>query len=260
MDLETRLLRQLLTNAQQLPEVLLLKQTTTSTNDDVREIAQKGMKGILVCSEMQTQGRGQRQRQWVSPVGNIYLSTMLETRTALDGRLALEIALNILQMPALKGLTKLQIKWPNDLCSLQGKWGGILVEPLDLHRAIIGVGINLMPASADAQQIIDQPATSLVELGLVEPSRIELISQLYLAIQQAGRWFDHGSYNLAARFNHHAALLDQNIEFEQIHQTLQGIFRGIADDGAVNIETEDGVAPYYQGRLRLVVTQSKDAS
>ena len=151
MDLETRLLRQLLTNAQQLPEVLLLKQTTTSTNDDVREIAQKGMKGILVCSEMQTQGRGQRQRQWVSPVGNIYLSTMLETRTALDGRLVLEIALNILQMPALKGLTKLQIKWPNDLCSLQGKWGGILVEPLDLHRAIIGVGINLMPASADAQ-------------------------------------------------------------------------------------------------------------
>ena len=97
MDLETRLLRQLLTNAQQLPEVLLLKQTTTSTNDDVREIAQKGMKGILVCSEMQTQGRGQRQRQWVSPVGNIYLSTMLETRTALDGRLALEIALNATQ-------------------------------------------------------------------------------------------------------------------------------------------------------------------
>ena len=100
MDLETRLLRQLLTNAQQLPEVLLLKQTPTSTNDDVREIAQKGMKGILVCSEMQTQGRGQRQRQWVSPVGNIYLSTMLETRTALDGRLALEIALNIASFAA----------------------------------------------------------------------------------------------------------------------------------------------------------------
>ncbi len=112
MDLETRHLRQLLTQAHQLPEVLLLKQTTTSTNDDVREIALSGVKTVLVCSETQTQGRGQHQREWVSPAGNIYLSTLLETRTPLDGRLALEIALNILQMPSLKGLTGLQIKWP----------------------------------------------------------------------------------------------------------------------------------------------------
>lgn len=124
MDLETRHLRQLLTQAHQLPEVLLLKQTTTSTNDDVREIALSGVKTVLVCSETQTQGRGQHQREWVSPAGNIYLSTLLETRTPLDGRLALEIALNILQMPSLKGLTGLQIKWPNDLYSSQGKWGG----------------------------------------------------------------------------------------------------------------------------------------
>ncbi|MEG2636596.1 MAG: biotin--[acetyl-CoA-carboxylase] ligase, partial [Acinetobacter sp.] len=41
MDLETRQLQQLLAEAQQLPEVLLLKPVTTSTNDDVREIAQK---------------------------------------------------------------------------------------------------------------------------------------------------------------------------------------------------------------------------
>ena len=61
MDLETRHLRQLLTDAQQLPEILLLKHNTTSTNDDVRELAQ-GANRILVCSEQQTQGRGQHQR------------------------------------------------------------------------------------------------------------------------------------------------------------------------------------------------------
>ncbi|HAD69105.1 MAG TPA: biotin--[acetyl-CoA-carboxylase] ligase, partial [Acinetobacter radioresistens] len=75
---------------------------------DVREIAQKGIKSALVCSARQTQGRGQHQRPWVSPEGNIYLSTLLQTGTAIDGRLALEIALNILQCPSLQPL-KLQV-------------------------------------------------------------------------------------------------------------------------------------------------------
>lgn len=47
MDLETRHLSQLLTEAQQLPEVLLLKQSTTSTNDEVRALIKKGVQGIL---------------------------------------------------------------------------------------------------------------------------------------------------------------------------------------------------------------------
>ena len=92
MDANTRHLQHLLQQVQQLPEVLLLKPITGSTNDDVKEIASKGISSILVCSEQQTQGRGQHQRSWVSPEGNIYLSTLLHTTTPIDGRFALEIA------------------------------------------------------------------------------------------------------------------------------------------------------------------------
>ena len=248
MDLETRHLSQLLTEAQQLPEVLLLKQSTTSTNDEVRALIKKGVQGILVCSETQTQGRGQHQRQWVSPVGNIYLSTLLETKTPLDGRLSLEIALNILQIPSFKSLDHLQIKWPNDLYSVQGKWGGILVEPVTPHQAIVGVGINLLPVSDAA---IEQQTTSIMQLGLAHPNRIKIISELYLAIMQAGQWFEHGSYNLSGRFNHYAAFMNQTVEFEQVNKTVQGIFKGIGDDGRINILTEQGSIGLYQGRLRL---------
>ena len=207
MDVETRQLQQQLTDAGQLPEVLILKPITTSTNDDVREIAQKGVQSVLVCSTRQTHGRGQRQRQWVSPEGNIYLSTLLNLRTPVDGRLALEIALNILQMPSLRQLN-LQVKWPNDLYSPQGKWGGILIEPLSTQQVIVGVGINLAPIPAEQ---IDQHATSLAELGLNDISRIQLIAELYLAIQQAQEWFNHNSYQLASRFNHHAAFQQQPV-------------------------------------------------
>jgi BirA family biotin operon repressor/biotin-[acetyl-CoA-carboxylase] ligase len=246
MDLETRQLQQILDDAHQLPEVLILKPVTTSTNDDVREIALKGIQNVLVCSTRQTQGRGQRQRQWVSPEGNIYLSTLLNTRTPIDGRLALEIALNILQMPSLQNL-ELQVKWPNDLYSSQGKWGGILVEPLSPHQVIVGVGINLAPVP---KEHIDQHATSLSELGLNPISRVQLIAELYLAIQQASEWFDHHSYNLAARFNHYAAFKNQAVEFEHHSGLCSGIFLGIQDDGAVNIETSEGLKQFYQGRLR----------
>ena len=250
MDLETRQLQKILDDAHQLPEVLILKPVTTSTNDDVREIARKGMHSVLVCSTRQTQGRGQRQRQWVSPEGNIYLSTLLNTRTAIDGRLALEIALNILQMPSFNAL-KLQVKWPNDLYSLQGKWGGILVEPISPHQVIVGVGMNLEPVP---QAQIDQHATSLRELELEDISRIQLIAELYMAIQQASEWFDHDCPNLAARFNHYAAFKNQAVEFEHHSGLCSGIFLGIQDDGSVNIETAEGLKQFYQGRLRRLDT------
>ncbi|OEY92098.1 biotin--[acetyl-CoA-carboxylase] ligase [Acinetobacter proteolyticus] len=245
-DFETRQLQQLLNAKNQYPEVVLLKTTTTSTNDDMREIAQKGITTGLVCSARQTQGRGQHQRQWASPEGNIYLSTLIQSNTALDGRLALEVALNILQMPSLHGLT-LQVKWPNDLYSPQGKWGGILVEPLSPHQAIVGVGINLnTPPVHNA----DQPITSLEILGLAHIDRLTLIAELYTAIQQAAQWFEHGSYNLAERFNHHAIWLNQQVEFEHTQGKVQGLFQGISNDGAVLIKT-DQTQQFYQGRLRL---------
>ena len=248
MHVETRQLQQQLTEAGQLPEVLILKPITTSTNDDVREIAQKGVQSVLVCSTRQTHGRGQRQRQWVSPEGNIYLSTLLNLRTPVNGRLALEIALNILQMPSLLALN-LQVKWPNDLYSPQGKWGGILIEPISAQQVIVGVGLNLAPVSSP---VIDQKTTSLTELGLVSLDRVRLIAELYLAIQQACDWFNHDCYNLASRFNHHAAFMRQAVEFEHFKGSCQGTFLGIQDDGAVQIETAQGLEIFYQGRLRSV--------
>ena len=149
----------------------------------------------------------------------------------------------------MKGLTGLQIKWPNDLFSIQGKWGGILVEPISPHQAIVGVGINLLPIP---EQEVSQKATSVVQLGVQYPNRIQIVNELYLAIQQAGQWFDHGCYNLAARFNHYAAFIDQHVHFEQVSGSIEGVFKGISNDGALNLLTAQGIEKVYQGRLRLI--------
>ena len=87
-------------------------------------------------------------------------------------------------------------------------------------------------------------------LGLAHTDRLMLIAELYTAIQQASQWFEHGSYNLAERFNHHAIWLNQQVEFEHAQGKLHGRFQGISNDGAVLIKT-DHVQSFYQGRLRL---------
>ena len=248
MDLETRQLQQRLAKANQLPEVLILKPVTTSTNDDVREVALKGINSVLICSRKQTNGRGQQHRPWVSPEGNIYLSTLLNLQTPIDGRLALEIALNIIQMPSLETLD-LKVKWPNDLYSQNKKFGGILIEPISSHQVVVGVGINLSPV---INLEINQEITSLEEIGLNPINRLNLIAEIYLAIQQAGQWFNHNCYNLAARFNHHAAFIHQAIEFQHQMNTSRGKFLGIQNDGAVIIENENGQLYFYQGRMRLL--------
>ena len=249
-DVATRQLQQRLQAKNLCPEVVLCKSTTTSTNDDLREIAQKGIQSALVCSTQQTQGRGQHQRTWLSPEGNIYLSALIHSKTALDGRLALEVALNILHMPSLQDLT-LQVKWPNDLYSAQGKWGGILVEPLSAHHAIVGVGINL---HTPALSTSDHAITSLYALGLTEIERFGFMAELYIAILQAAQWFEHGSCNLAKRFNHHAIWLNQQVEFEHAHGKIQGQFQGISNDGAACIQDHQA-QQFYQGRLRRLASE-----
>lgn len=246
MDLETRQLQKYLSDANQLPEIVMLKPTTTSTNDDVKELAAKGLQSILICSEQQTQGRGQQQRTWVSPQGNIYLSALLNLQAAVDGRLALEIALNILQMPSLKNL-ELQIKWPNDLYHDQKKWGGILVEPISTHQVVIGVGINLNPI-LDPE--IQSHTCALTELGLNHYDRLQLIAELYIAIQRAGEWFNFNCYNLATRFNHYAAFINENITFEHTQGLSIGKFIGIQNDGAIQIQQDQKTQVFYQGRMR----------
>ena len=99
---------------------------------------------------------------------------------------------------------------------------------------------------------IDQAVTSLTELGLTRFDRIKLTAELYLAIQQAGEWFNHDSCNLAARFNHYAAFKDEAVEIEHLQGISQGIFLGIRSDGAIEIRNQNGIEHFFQGRLRRI--------
>ncbi|OEY97118.1 biotin--[acetyl-CoA-carboxylase] ligase [Acinetobacter qingfengensis] len=240
------------------PEIVICKQNTQSTNDDALQLFQQGYQTALVTSQQQSQGRGQHQRQWVSQSGNIFFSALLPLQRPIDGRLALECGLSLIHCPMFAELEQLQLKWANDLYSPQGKWGGILVEPVQQKQVIIGIGINVLPI---VQQQGLPPNTNLLTLGLKDYQRSELIAQMYVAMQQAIQWFNFGSQNLAQRFNAVAAFRQQNMHITRHNNPdLSGIYQGIQDDGALLIQVTDQPNPIacYDGRLVIPTHPTAD--
>jgi BirA family biotin operon repressor/biotin-[acetyl-CoA-carboxylase] ligase len=108
---------------------------------------------IVIRANLQTHGRGQYGRSWVSPEGGLWVTYLLGSRLPLKVWENLTIKVG----EALQGLLMsynviTKIKGPNDLLTCDGKkLCGILVERKP-DRIMIGVGLNYVndiPASLE---------------------------------------------------------------------------------------------------------------
>ncbi len=219
--------------------------TISSTNDAIKQL---DAPCALILSNEQTAGRGQAGRQWYSPEGNLYLSLLWTLQHPLSGRLALEAALSLVTMPLFQQHAGLTVKWPNDLYFNQAKWGGILIEPLSDHRVVIGVGLNLtpMPDRVESQAVTD--------LGTIlnEPvDTLELAIQTTFALIHACKTFEQGSFELPVRFASFDALFQQAVVVSNPAQPdIQGTVMGIQPDGALQLDSPEGVKIIYSGQVR----------
>src|SRR3954462_4800737 len=137
---------------------------TGSTNDDLAVLAREGAaEGLWLRAERQTGGRGRQGREWHSPPGNLYASTLVRLRSgdppAPTLALVAAVALHEVASAFAAG-AKIEIKWPNDLMVGGAKLSGILLERLE-DAVIVGFGVNL----ADHPDETARPATSFGALG-----------------------------------------------------------------------------------------------
>jgi BirA family biotin operon repressor/biotin-[acetyl-CoA-carboxylase] ligase len=226
--------------------------STASTNDDCKLWASRGATRALSISNHQSAGRGQSDRTWQSPVGNLYLSLLTDLPKQLDGRLALEVGLALVSMPILKDLN-IAVKWPNDLYAAGAKWGGILIEPIQSHNmqhgAIIGVGINLQPMQA---LVPDRRVTDLQTLLEKEIDRVQLATSVVNALHQALDFFMQDCPQLSKRFLEWDELANKAIQIAQPNQPIQHArARGISEDGSLQISTIQGIERLYSGQVSV---------
>ena len=144
-----------------------------STNDEAEAWANTGASDMaLVVADEQTAGRGRLGRRWFTPPGaalafSLVLRPPLPPAAAELSRMHLAALGALAISRAIERLLDLppQIKWPNDVLLGGRKVAGILVEAQwqgdQLSAAILGMGVNVAPASVPPPDALTFPATCL---------------------------------------------------------------------------------------------------
>lgn len=207
--------------------------------------------GLAIVAEHQTAGRGRLGRRFYSPPHrNLYASLLLRpTGSIADApTLILGAAIAVAEAVAetLGDTSAVEIKWPNDVLIHRRKTSGILMESsaegTRLAFAVLGIGVNLNVDREDFPDEFREHATSLAsELGRAV-DRIAFARRLFEHLEvQLDRHAAGGFEALRPRFESFFRMRDEPVRVEELGgASLEGITRGIAPGGALEIELVGG--------------------
>ena len=231
-------------SGRRLGHTVLVMPETGSTNDELRGRAEVGApEGLVLVAETQTRGRGRLGRTWVSPAGkNLAMSVLLRPRLPAEHSFRLTLLAGVAVAETLAqgyGLEP-RIKWPNDVLVRGRKLCGILAEMKTtggaLDYLVLGIGVNLNLRPEDLPEELRTIATSVsAELGRpvareeFARNLLEAIEARYLSLE-AGHWPE-----VLAAWHRWAAIQGQEVTVETGSGLIQGLVRGVDEDGALRV-------------------------
>ncbi|WGW00533.1 bifunctional biotin--[acetyl-CoA-carboxylase] ligase/biotin operon repressor BirA [Vibrio sp. YMD68] len=275
---------------QLLDEALLKSQVTTplelvpiidSTNQYQLDRVDQLQSGSVCIAEYQAKGRGRRGREWVSPFGsNLYLSIYWRLDAGMAAAMGLSLVVGVAIVEALEkiGIDGVKLKWPNDLYFEDKKLAGILVEMSGQAGAaanlVIGMGINLNMVNdgshnhsdnhnhsqnhhQEVTQKITQPWVSLSEVCDAQShsqtfDRNDLAVTLVNTLQSTLNDYElYGMTGFVERWNRLDNYLGRKVKLIMGSRVIEGISKGIDAQGAVLLETEQGVERFIGGEISL---------
>jgi len=235
-----------------------------STNQYLLDRVDNLKSGSVCLAEYQAKGRGRRGREWVSPFGsNLYLSMFWRLDAGMAAAMGLSLVVGVAIVEALEeiGLEGVKLKWPNDLYYQDRKLAGILVEMSGQAGAaanlVIGMGMNLM--MSEATEGITQPWASLSEVAeSQEIDRNQLAISMIKTLHSALADYEmQGMSGFVERWNRLDNFLGRPIKLIMGPREVTGIAKGINEQGAVLLETEQGIESYIGGEISLRASGSE---
>ena len=192
-------------------------------------------------------------RDWQSPLGNFYGSTLVGLRAGDPQAATLALVAAVALHDALAFLAPdlpFQIKWPNDIMVEGAKLSGILLER-SAEAVVIGIGVNL----AFHPEGLDRKVTSLAALGAPVPDPAEF--QLILADRiddWLARWRSEGMIALRQAWVERAHPKGTALTVNTPDgPATQGLFDGLAEDGALMLRLADGtIRAIHAGDIFLI--------
>ena len=245
-------------SSQQL-SALSVELSIASTNAMARETAEvQDATGLAIFAEQQTDGRGRRGRNWISPFGrNLYFSLVWGFDTGVEAVEGLSLAVGVAVCRSAKRchINGLQLKWPNDLLWQGHKVGGILLEmigdPAGFCQVVIGIGLNVGMDDGQAadidqpwanlNQITEQPIQRSVLAGCVLDELLILLSD-YESV---------GFADCMDEWLQRDAFADQPVKLIMVSREIIGIARGVSATGALRLEVDGEVVEYSGGEISM---------
>lgn len=137
--------------------------------------AQGVPEGAWLRAGTQTGGRGRMGRNWESPPGNLYCSTLvrIDPVDPPAATLALVAAIAVHAVVAHMMQAQVRIKWPNDIMADGAKLAGILLERSG-DAVVVGIGVNV----TGFPKGLDRPVTSLWAHGATQYDAAVLLERL----------------------------------------------------------------------------------
>ncbi len=247
-----------MTSHPELDKTIFLKSVDSTNRELKRRRREFQGSNVLVVSNAQSQGKGQKGRKWESAAGlGLWMSLYLGRMAVLDHNFQMlsiyaGTVVHEITSPLIPG--KVYLKWPNDIMINSKKCGGILTELQwqgdAIVSAIIGIGINLSHGKDDFTPSIQSRATSLKLEGLKNPDRSILIDAFVQSFFGNLSALDDGE-QLAAEWNNKAYQMHQSVQWESPQGNFEGRFSGINDRGDALINIGGNLKAFQTGEIRL---------
>ena len=211
--------------------------------------------GLIVTTDFQTKGRGQRSNLWESEKEkNLIFSILIEPDIIVEKQFDLSkiVSVSLIDCLCYFGLRS-SIKWPNDILVDRKKIAGILIQNIIsksgiITHSVIGIGLNVN------QRIFNDyipKATSLsIELKknfILKEIKFKLLKSLKNNIEmyREGKSFD-------LKYIHKLYMKDKVSVFESNSIKFNGIIRGVEDNGKLIVETRGSVKKFAMNEIKML--------
>lgn len=238
--------------------------SVTSTNTLAAAWADAGApEGAVVCADHQQAGRGRLGRRWDAEPGlNLMFSVVLRPQAPPHrlGLLPLAAGLAVADAvaPVTAPLTP-QIKWPNDVLLEDRKCCGMLLETAwsgseapDRPAVILGIGLNVNQDGFPGD-LHDAATSLLLATGRPVP-RASLFADLLLCLERRYLQATTAPAALCRIYEQRMYRRGQPVRLRVTTPTaarpvVEGIVRGITPDGALRLETGEGIRHFHAGEV-----------
>ena len=232
-----------------LGKTIIHRESLSTTQRLAHELALDGADhGTIVIADEQTEGKGRSHRAWHSKKGKgIWMSFILRPAILpyLAPQLTLLTATVLAKVFDQYESIKPQIKWPNDILINGKKLAGILTEMQaeqdSVLYVIIGMGININQVTEELPKDLQSKATSLkLETGQ-NLDMLPIIQDIIETFEaKYTEFIDNGFNQVKQTWENYGFKLKERLQIKTGNQLFEGIFLGIAEDGALLAKKENG--------------------